>query len=217
MLEEAGARAPEFFGAEIEKRVPAFGLSLEQPEVSRLARYLAELDLWRRRTNLTGPMAAEELVFHALESVFGEKLILHGARVVDIGSGAGLPGLPLALARPDLSVTLLEPRGKRAAFLRHAIRALPVRNARVLESHVEKLLEPAYDVATVRALANLADIMKKPVFLESNGALISWTTEPQKLAEMLSRNFSLERTEHVPGTRVKFVAVYRKRPTRSEW
>jgi 16S rRNA (guanine527-N7)-methyltransferase len=94
VLPEAGARPPEFFAAEIETRLPAFGLSLDQGRVALLARYLAELDLWRRRTNLTGPMSAGELVTHALESVFGERLIPHGTRLLDIGSGAGLPGIP---------------------------------------------------------------------------------------------------------------------------
>ena len=211
MLEEAGAQPPEFFAAEIEKRLPGFGLTLEHSVVSGLARYLAELDLWRRRTNLTGPMGAEELVFHALESVFGEKLIPHGARVLDVGSGAGLPGLPLAIARPDLTVTLLEPRSKRAAFLRHAVRTVPAQNAVVLEGRVEKLLQPAFDVATIRALANLADILGQPAFLEAGGALVSWTTQPKDLARTLSRDFSLERAEPVPGSRQKVVAVFRKR------
>jgi len=213
-LEEGGARAPEFFAEEIEKQSPGLGLALERPIVSGLARYLAELDLWRRRTNLTGPMSAEELVFHALESVFGEKLIPHGIRVLDVGSGAGLPGLPLAIAREDLTVTLLEPRGKRAAFLRHAIRTVPAPNALVLEERVEKLQQPAFEAATIRALANMDRLLERPAFLVSGGALVSWTTEPKGLAEALSRDFSLEKAEPVPGTRERFVAVYRKRPAR---
>jgi len=215
VLEEAGAQPPEFFAGEITRELPRFGLSLDEPRLLALSRYLAELDLWRRRTNLTGPMSAEELVPHALESIFGEKLIPDGARLLDIGSGAGLPGLPLAIVRPDLAVTLLEPRGKRAAFLRHAVRAVPVQNAQVLEDRVEKLAKPLYDVATIRALADLKKILNPPDFLRSEGTLVSWTTDPQSLADALSGHFSLERIEHVTGTRKKFIAVYRKRPTRS--
>jgi 16S rRNA (guanine(527)-N(7))-methyltransferase RsmG len=215
VLEEAGAQPPEFFARGITRELPRFGLSLDEPRLLALSRYLAELDLWRRRTNLTGPMSAEELVPHALESICGEKLIPDGARLLDIGSGAGLPGLPLAIVRADLSVTLLEPRGKRAAFLRHAVRAVPVQNAQVLEERVEKLAKPLYDVATIRALADLKKILTPPDFLQSEGILVSWTTDPQSLADALSGHFSLERIEHVTGTRKKFIAAYRKRPTRS--
>jgi 16S rRNA (guanine527-N7)-methyltransferase len=211
-LEEAGAQPSEFFAGEIARQLPLFGLALDERRRLALSRYLAELDLWRRRTNLTGPMAAEELVAHSLESAFGEKLIPDGARLLDIGSGAGLPGLPLAIFRPDLEVTLLEPRGKRAAFLRHALRTIPVLNAEVLEERVEKVLKPLYDVATIRALSDLKRVLSRPDFLQSEGLIVSWTTNPQSLAEDLCGHFSLESRVQVPGTRKKFVAAYRKRP-----
>ena len=72
MLDEAGAQPPEFFAAEILAQLPRFDLSLDAPEVSSLARYLAELDLGRRRTNLTGPLSGQDLVSHALESALGK-------------------------------------------------------------------------------------------------------------------------------------------------
>jgi 16S rRNA (guanine527-N7)-methyltransferase len=215
-LDEAGAQPPEFFSSEILTQLPRFGLSLGAPEVSSLARYLAELDLWRRRTNLTGPISGEELVSHALESAFGAKLISDGARLLDIGSGPGLPGVPLALVRSDLAVTLLEPRAKRAAFLRHVIRAVPVQNAGVLEDRVENLEKSLYDVATIRAVGNTEKILNPPNFLGPQGTLISWTTDPRGLAGALSGYFSLETIEHLPGTRKKVIAAYRKRPTGSE-
>jgi 16S rRNA (guanine527-N7)-methyltransferase len=211
-LEEAGAQPSEFFAGEITRQLPLFGLALDERRRLALSRYLAELDLWRRRTNLTGPMAAEELVAHSMESAFGEKLIPDGARLLDIGSGAGLPGLPLAIFRPDLEVTLLEPRGKRAAFLRHALRTIPILNAGVLEERVEKLFKPLYNVATIRALSDLKRVLSRPDFLQSEGLIVSWTTNPQSLAEDLCGHFSLESREQVPGTRKKFVAAYRKRP-----
>jgi 16S rRNA (guanine527-N7)-methyltransferase len=211
VLEEAGAQPSEFFAEEITRELPRFGLSLAKPRLLVLSRYLAELDLWRRRTNLTGPMSAEELVPHALESILGEKLISDGARLLDIGSGAGLPGLPLAIVRPDLSVTLLEPRGKRAAFLRHAVRAVAVRNAQVLEERVEKMSVPAYDVATVRALGGLAGRIDGARFLVKNGALLAWTTEPNSVELALAGVFSLETVISVPDSRRRAIALLRKR------
>ncbi len=209
MLPEAEAQPPEFFAAEIEKRIPAWGFSLDPSGIALLARYLAELDLWRRRTNLTGPMSAEDLVSHALESALGEKLIPHGTRVIDIGSGAGLPGMPLAIARPDLVVALLEPRGRRAAFLRHAAR-IPVPNAQVLEKRAQELEEPIYQAATARAVGDLASVIGHAPFLGERGVVLAWTTDPRVLETQMAGLFSLETILPVPGSRRRVIALFRR-------
>ena len=210
-MEEAGAQPPEFFAAEIVKQLPRFRLQLGDQEVRSLSRYLAEVDLWRRRTNLTGPLSGEDLVSHSLESAFGGKLIAHGARVIDIGSGAGLPGIPLAIADSSLILSLLEPRGLRAAFLRHAVQTVPVKNADVVEGRIEKISGKNYDVATTRALGNIRRLMGKADFLVAGGALLSWTTEPQALGRSLDRAFSLEKVEEIPESRRRVVALFRLR------
>jgi 16S rRNA (guanine527-N7)-methyltransferase len=210
-LEEAGAQPPEFFAAEITSQLPRFGMSLGEIEISRLARYLAELDLWRRRTNLTGPLSGEDLVSHGLESAFGANLIAHGARVLDIGSGAGLPGIPLAIALPALTMTLLEPRGLRAAFLRRAVETVPVKNAEVVEQRVEKLSGETYEVATTRALGNIPRLIRGAEFLVPGGALLSWTTEPQALAQSLNKAFSLEAVQPIPESSRRVLALFRLR------
>jgi 16S rRNA (guanine527-N7)-methyltransferase len=212
VLDEAGAQPPEFFAAEILSQLPRFGLSLGAPKVSSLARYLAELDLWRRRTNLTGPISGDDLVSHSLESAFGVKLISHGARVLDIGSGAGLPGIALAIALPSLTVTLLEPRSLRAAFLRHAVQTVPVRNADVVEERIERFSGRTYEVATTRALGNIPRLMGGAEFLVAGGVLLSWTTEPQALAQSLKKVFSLETVEPIPESQRRVLALLRKRP-----
>jgi hypothetical protein len=143
--------APEGYARLVRALCPAFGLELAAPAIAGLASYLAELDVWRRRINLTGNLSAEELAAHGLESV-GAGLIAHGERVVDIGSGAGFPGLPLAIARPDLSVTLVEPRGKRCAFLRHVARSLSLENLKVIEGRIEEVGGQTFGVATTRAV-----------------------------------------------------------------
>ncbi len=211
MLDEAGAQPPEFFAAEILTQLPRFALSLGASEVSSLARYLAELDLWRRRTNLTGPLSGQELVTHSLESAFGTKLISHGARVLDIGSGAGLPGIPLAITGPSLTIALLEPRSLRAAFLRHVVQTVPMRNADVVEERIEKLAGRQYEVATTRALGNIPRLIGGAEFLVGGGALLSWTTEPQALAQSLEKAFSLETVHPVPDSRRRVLALFRKR------
>src|SRR6266567_8656703 len=125
---------PEAFRDLLEKKLAAFGLELDDQNQkrSRLARFLSELDRWRRTVNLTGRLSAEELVSHTLESAFGADLLPLLASVLDIGTGGGFPGVPLAICRPDLRWIWLEPREKRAAFLRHVARAIPVENAEVV-------------------------------------------------------------------------------------
>src|SRR5215472_2247930 len=105
MLPAGGASPPEAFQSLLETRAPAFGLVLSEPSLARLSRFLARLDDARRQTNLTGPVSIEELVDHALESVLACRLLPPRAEVVDIGSGAGFPGLPIAIVRQDVCVT----------------------------------------------------------------------------------------------------------------
>src|SRR5471032_302369 len=130
---------PEGFQKLLEAEALCEGLALYEPVLHALGRYLGELDAWRKRINLTGDLAPEDLCVHALESVAGVSLIPQGARVLDIGSGGGFPGVPLSIARPDISVTLLEPRSRRASFLRHVVRTVPISNAQVLAERVENL------------------------------------------------------------------------------
>jgi 16S rRNA (guanine(527)-N(7))-methyltransferase RsmG len=202
--------APEGYARLLRALCPAFSLELAAPAVAGLASYLAELDVWRRRINLTGNLSAEELASHALESVLGAGLIAHGERVVDIGSGAGFPGLPLAIARPDLSVTLVEPRGKRCAFLRHVARSLSLENLRVIEGRIEKVGGQTFDVATSRAVGGLPALLADPRFLDTRGSLLAWTTEPDALATSLGPGFSLETTVAVPGSSRRRIACYRR-------
>jgi len=115
---------PEEFRKLLEFELPRWNLTAPDTTVAALARFLAELDRWRRRLNLTGRLSPSDLVSHALESVLGAPFLPDGARVVDIGTGGGFPGVPLAVWRPDLELTWLEPREKRAAFLRHVARTL---------------------------------------------------------------------------------------------
>lgn len=207
MLPEGGASPPDAFRRLLEAAAPGFGLCLSEPVLAGLARYLAELDIRRRTTNLTGPLPAEELAAHALESVLGEGLIAQGARLVDIGSGAGFPGLPLAIARPDLSVTLLEPRAKRAAFLRHAVGGDGAGNVRVVEGKTAALEALHFDFAASRAVGGIAEILGEASFLTKGGAFLAWTTKPHALG--LGSAFRLETILRIPASLKKIIALYR--------
>jgi len=209
-MSRAGGRfSPEGF----EKLLEAESLcyqALPAPQLSALSRYLAELEAWRQRINLTGDLAPEELAVHALESAAGAALVPEGAKLLDIGSGGGFPGVPLALVRPDLSVTLLEPRHKRASFLRHVVRAVPVENARVLADRVETLDEATYAAATVRAVGDIAEMIDGAPFLLPEGLLLVWTTEPQSVAAALSARFAFQSSLPLPRSERRVIALFRK-------
>ena len=131
-------------------------LALDPALATPLLAYLALLDRWNRTYNLTAIRDPREMVGkHLLDSLAMHPYIGAG-HLADLGTGAGLPGIPLALAKPALQVTLVESNGKKARFLREAVRTLGLVNARVAESRAEALDEPAaYDAITARALATL--------------------------------------------------------------
>lgn len=198
---------PERFQALLENALPDFRLDLTGRERLGLARFLAELDIWRRRVNLTGRLSCEELVSHALESAVGAALLPLEARVVDVGTGGGFPGVPLAIVRPDLSVTWLEPREKRAAFLRHVARAVPVENAVVAAGRAEDLPVSVFDVATSRAVR--IETLDPGRFLRPGGSVLLWTTDTNAAAAPPS-GFQLERILPIPASRQRVIAVYRR-------
>jgi 16S rRNA (guanine527-N7)-methyltransferase len=175
-----------------------------------LARYLSELDHWRRKVNLTGRLSAEELVHHATEALVPIDLLPPAASLVDIGSGAGFPGVPLAIARPDVLVTLLEPRGKRAAFLRHLVRALPLPAATVVEARIEEVGGQTFGAAATRAVGRLDRLVGEAPFLEPGGSLFLWTTEPDQRARELPA-FELQTVLPIPGSRRRVVAAFHRR------
>ena len=125
-----------------------------------LLAYLALLDRWNRTYNLTAIRDPGEMVTRHLLDSLAMQAFVEGGSLADLGTGPGLPGIPLAIAKPQLQVTLVESNGKKARFLREAVRTLGLASARVLESRAEAVDEPgAFDVVTARALDRLAGIL----------------------------------------------------------
>ena len=174
-----------------------------------LGRYLSELDAWRRRINLTGRLTARELSEHALESIVPIALLPQSATLIDIGSGAGFPGVPLAIARPDLRLTLLEPRVKRAAFLRHVARVLPLPGAVIEEARIENVGGQTFEAAATRAVGGLEQVIGNTAFLAPGGILLLWTTRQQERARELSP-LHLAEVLPIPGSNRRVIAAFRK-------
>ncbi len=159
--------------------VAASSLAIRRPElhessIQAVLRYLDCLLLWRAKISLVATESVDEIVVrHIADSLALAPFIPQGGRVADIGSGAGLPGLPLAIVCPDARFLLVEPRRKRANFLREGCRVAGVSHATVFESRVENL-EPAasagLDAILSRAFGPLADFLDAVEPLAARGA-----------------------------------------------
>lgn len=142
----------------------AMGLDLSAKSQATLLAYVALLKKWNRTYNLTAIRdEAEMVVQHLLDSLSVlpavQESVLAGRRWADVGSGAGLPGIPLAVARPDLDMTLIETVDKKSAFQRQAKIELGLSNVTVLNRRVEEV-EGGFDAVVSRAFAEIADFTR---------------------------------------------------------
>jgi 16S rRNA (guanine527-N7)-methyltransferase len=147
-------------------------LGLDSGLATPLLDYLALLARWNATYNLTAIRDPREMVAkHLLDSLamhpFVDGIAAAGGTLADLGTGPGLPGIPLAVAKPALQVTLVESNGKKVRFLREVVRKLGLGNVTVVESRIEAFDAPGrFDAITARALATL------PLILELGGHLL---------------------------------------------
>jgi 16S rRNA (guanine527-N7)-methyltransferase len=136
------------------------GLPLASGVQERLLAYLRLIEKWNRVYNLTAVRDSDKMVPQHLLDALAVAPHLRGRSLLDVGSGAGLPGIPLSLARPELAVTLLEANHKKAAFLRQASIELDLSNVEVVNARVEEWSAPScYDVVISRAFSDLAEFV----------------------------------------------------------
>ena len=138
----------------LERGLDALPFAVDAAQRAQFARYLDLLNKWNQVHNLTAVRDAEEQVSrHVLDCLAVLPYIEDAATLADIGSGAGLPALMLAIMRPQLAVTALESNGKKAAFIREAVRVLALANVQVVAQRVEDWQAPPQAVIISRALA----------------------------------------------------------------
>lgn len=142
------------FQSELETAISSFGIeALTKEQTSQLVRHYSMLRRWNQRLNLTRitePRAAARL--HYAESLFGARFIAGAHTLLDIGSGAGFPAIPLAVARPDVQVTALEANQKKSLFLKEAKDELGLTNLKVVTARLEEFDWAGYELLTSRAL-----------------------------------------------------------------
>lgn len=178
--------------ARLDEGLRALGLVLPADIQARLLDYLALMRKWNRAYSLTAVDEPGRMVtLHLLDSLAVlpvlETVLPHIGRLADIGSGAGLPGIPLASVRPQWQVALVEPNGKKAAFLRQAAIELRLGNVEVVERRAEDWRpEAGFDAVVSRALAELADFAAAAGHLCSAGGRLA-AMKGQHPAEELVR------------------------------
>ncbi len=157
----------------LERGLAALSLPADAGTVGRLSQYLDLLEKWNRVYNLTAIREREQMVTHHLLDSAAVAPLVHGVRVLDVGSGAGLPGIPLAIVHPDLRVTLLDSNRKKAAFLSQAVSELRLVNVDVIAERIESWqTERRYDTIVSRAFAELGEFAAAAARLLDAGGLL---------------------------------------------
>jgi 16S rRNA (guanine527-N7)-methyltransferase len=149
----------------------AMGIALDAPAQALLVAYLRLIEKWNKVHNLTAVREpAQMVVLHLLDSLSVLPHVAGARTLLDVGTGAGLPGIPLAIARPDLAVTLLDASHKKATFLRQAKAELALANVQVACERVEKWRPAApFDIVVSRAFSELADFVLQAGHLVAPG------------------------------------------------
>jgi 16S rRNA (guanine527-N7)-methyltransferase len=138
--------------------IATLALRLDDGAIERLLAYQALLERWNGAYNLTAVRDPSQMVVRHLLDSLAVLPYVRGASLADLGTGAGLPGIPLAIAAPQRQVLLVDSNGKKVRFLREAIRTLQLSNVSALQSRVEAV-RGTFDCITARAFASLGDML----------------------------------------------------------
>jgi 16S rRNA (guanine527-N7)-methyltransferase len=189
--------------ARLAEGLAAMGIALDAPAQAKLVAYLRLIEKWNKVHNLTAVREPGQMVvLHLLDSLSVLPHVAGARTLLDVGTGAGLPGIPLAIARPDLAVTLLDASHKKATFLRQAKAELELANVEVACERVEKWHPAAaFDVVVSRAFAELADFVAQAAHLVAPGGAMLAMKGVHPFEE-IARVPATHRVENVVALRV---------------
>jgi 16S rRNA (guanine527-N7)-methyltransferase len=201
----------------IEQAVAAAGLNpLADGIAAKFALFAELLQHWNSRLNLTALRTPEQILDrHFIECIFcaqhlpEQYLPDSGSTLLDFGSGAGFPGIPIALCRPDISVTLGESSGKKAAFLREALRTLELK-AEVYSGRIEDMAARDFNMVTMRAVDKMAEALSAAVTrVRQDGVLILLTSNGLELSAD-KMGLHLQSSISLPESESRMLLQYRK-------
>lgn len=157
----------------LEAGLDELGLALSDDQVEKLLKFIELIDKWNKAFNLTSIRSREAMTsLHLLDSL---AVLPHvnGKSIVDIGTGAGLPGIPLSICMPDSEFTLLDSNAKKTRFVQQAILELKLTNVRIYHDRVESFRpERLFDTAITRAFTNLPDMLRLTMPLLDDGGVL---------------------------------------------
>jgi len=179
-------------------------------QCDQIRAYITLLLRWNQKISLTTVISPVEILkFHLGESLYAISSVpVQKGRLADVGSGAGFPGLALALAVPRLSVSLIESNAKKAAFLSEVVRELVLDRVQVLHDRMEnlKLHSSAPDLVTARAVGRHDDLLEwASANLTPGGKVAMWVGEEELARVSSSRRFAWQDPALIPGTQARFI------------
>ncbi len=190
-------------------------LGLDTPTVAQLETFLALLLRWNARINLTAVREPAEIVRrHFAESIFAARQIPQRAKtLLDYGSGGGFPGIPIAICRPEIAVTLAESQSKKAAFLREAVRTLGLK-AEVWAARVEAMESGrVFDAVTLRAVDKMPAACKSAAErLAPRGWIAAFTTRKTEAALEKIAGVRWDAAVEIPGSRQELLKTGHRPP-----
>jgi 16S rRNA (guanine527-N7)-methyltransferase len=196
--------------SEIERLLHGYSLATAPDLTAKIGAYVELLLKWNRKIALTTVTDREEIVkFHFGESLFAtSRYNFEKSRLADVGTGGGFPGLPLALAAPTLSVTLIESNLRKCAFLAEVFRELRLRNATIFPGRMESFGPGPehFDFITARAFGQCEELRTwARVHLSDRGKLVLWLGQEDAKEISTVPSWSWDTADLIPGSRRRYI------------
>jgi 16S rRNA (guanine527-N7)-methyltransferase len=210
---DSQSQGSEFVTALIRAVSETEAAPLSDETVNKLAMHYRMLSAWNSRLNLTRIVQPNDAArLHYAESIYAGRFIGTAKTLLDVGSGAGFPAIPLAVTNPALDVIALESNQKKSVFLREVKDALELANLRVVQARLEEFDWSGYDVVTSRALDRAADVYPEMIArLRSASSLMLFCGG--EMATLLGHSLPpgvRAETHIVPGTDDRFIILFHR-------
>lgn len=184
------------------------GITIGDKEIACFLKYFAELKEWNKKINLTAITDEREIIIrHFLDSLTLAPFLTHQKTLLDIGSGAGFPGIPLKIVLPHLEVTLMDSINKKVVFMKHIIRTLKLEQIEAVHTRGEdaaviKKFGERFDVVTSRAFAELGKFLEMAAPYTKKGGLLLAIKGPKGIEEARMLK-PINHIEHIEAKEVK--------------